>query len=60
MQVFAHSGLAVFLFDYRNFGGSDGEPRNLVVPQRHVQDWRAALAHIKTTKVRASLLIQPF
>lgn len=38
---------AVFLFDYRNFGGSAGTPRNLVNPWRHVQDLRAALSHIR-------------
>jgi len=46
-EHFANHGLAVFLFDYRNFGGSDGEPRNLIDPWRHLQDWRAALAHVR-------------
>lgn len=44
---FVERGLAVFLFDYRNFGASDGEPRNLVSPRRHVQDWHAAIAHVR-------------
>jgi len=47
-QRFVHRGLAVFLFDYRNFGGSDGQPRNLVNPSRHLQDWQAALAHVRS------------
>ncbi len=47
-EVFADRGLAVFLFDYRNFGGSDGEPRNLVSPRRHLQDWRAAVSHVRS------------
>lgn len=46
-EAFARHGLAVFLFDYRNFGASDGEPRNLIDPWRHVQDWRAALEHVR-------------
>lgn len=46
-EKFVDRGLAVFLFDYRNFGGSDGEPRNLVNPWRHVQDWHAAVAHVR-------------
>jgi pimeloyl-ACP methyl ester carboxylesterase len=46
-EKFVERGLAVFLFDYRNFGGSDGEPRNLVNPWRHVQDWQAAIAHVR-------------
>lgn len=47
-EAFARRGLAVFLFDYRNFGASDGEPRNLIDPWRHVQDWRAALEHVRS------------
>ncbi|MFQ5652725.1 MAG: alpha/beta hydrolase [bacterium] len=47
-EAFAKWGLSVFLFDYRNFGDSDGEPRNLVNPFRHVADWRAAIAHVRT------------
>ena len=47
-ERFVQRGLAVFLFDYRGFGDSDGEPRNNVPPRRHVDDWRAALAHIRS------------
>lgn len=46
-EKFVERGLAAFLFDYRNFGGSDGTPRNLVSPRRHLQDWRAALDHVR-------------
>jgi len=45
---FASHGLAVYLFDYRCFGGSDGEPRNYVDPRRHIQDWQAAIDHIRS------------
>lgn len=41
-------GIAVLLFDYRNFGESEGEPRNLVWPSRHLQDWKAAVAYART------------
>ncbi len=47
-EHFAAKGMAVFLFDYRNFGGSEGEPRNLVNPWRHLADWKAALSHVRT------------
>jgi len=51
LQVFAERfvelGMAVFLFDYRNFGESEGKPRNLVSYRRHLQDWEAAIAHVK-------------
>jgi fermentation-respiration switch protein FrsA (DUF1100 family) len=33
-EAFAESGLAVLLFDYRNFGSSEGTPRNWVRPCR--------------------------
>lgn len=46
-EHFARKGLAVFLFDYRNFGESEGKPRNLVSPPRHLQDWQAALSHVQ-------------
>ena len=36
-----------FLFDYRTFGQSDGEPRHLVNPFHHIQDWLAAIAHVR-------------
>lgn len=47
-QAFAAGGLAAFLFDYRSFGGSDGNPRHWVSPSRHVEDWRAAVAYVHT------------
>lgn len=47
-EKFTERGLAVFLFDYRNFGESSGTPRNLVNPFRHARDWRAAIAHVRT------------
>ena len=46
-ERFAEAGLAVFVFDYRYFGDSDGYPRNLVSPARQLQDWRAAIAHVR-------------
>lgn len=43
-ERFAARGYAVFAFDYRGFGESDGEPRNLIAPARQVADLRAAVA----------------
>ncbi len=45
---FAAEGFACLVFDYRNFGESEGEPRNWVSPRRHQQDWRAALEFART------------
>ena len=49
-ERFASEGLAVFVFDYRNFGDSEGEPRNLVDPFRHLADWKAAIRHVRSLK----------
>jgi len=45
---FVAAGYAAYLFDYRGFGDSDGEPRHWVRPRRHLQDWKAAIAHART------------
>ncbi len=47
-EVFARKGLAVLLFDYRNFGASEGEPRYLANPWRHLADWGAALEYVRS------------
>lgn len=44
---FASSGLAVLVFDYRSFGGSEGEPRQWVSPARHTADWAAAVRFVQ-------------
>lgn len=45
---FVAAGYAAYLFDYRGFGDSDGEPRHWVSPRRHLQDWKAAIAHVRS------------
>lgn len=50
-ERFAMNGFAVFLFDYRNFGESEGEPRNWISPARHLKDWCAALNHVRKLEV---------
>ena len=58
-QRFAARGLAALVFDYRCFGSSDGEPRNLIDPRRHVEDWHAAIGHVRSLpQVDASRLAQ--
>ncbi len=47
-ERFAGRGLAVYLFDYRTFGGSEGKPRYLINPWRQIEDWKAALAHVRS------------
>ena len=47
-ERFAAAGYAVAVFDYRGFGDSAGEPRQLLDVAMQHQDWRAALAHART------------
>ena len=42
-EVFAAAGLAALVFDHRNFGASDGEPRQEIDPWRQVRDYRDAI-----------------
>jgi len=42
-EVFSAAGLAALVFDNRNFGASDGEPRNEIDPWQQVRDYRHAI-----------------
>lgn len=44
---FQSAGLHVIAFEYRGFGGSDGEPRQLVSPRAQLEDWQSALAYAR-------------
>ena len=46
-EAFCDAGYAVFLFDYRHFGDSGGEPRQLLSPKQEIQDWLAALNFVR-------------
>ena len=41
-ERFAAAGMHVLVFDYRHFGASDGQPRQLVSVRRQLQDYAAA------------------
>jgi len=43
VERFRAAGYATLRFDYRGFGASDGEPRYLVAPRRHIEDLHAAI-----------------
>jgi fermentation-respiration switch protein FrsA (DUF1100 family) len=47
VEAFVSMGLAVFLFDYRYFGGSEGQPRQLIDPKISLEDWRSALTFVR-------------
>ncbi|MFN2495353.1 MAG: alpha/beta hydrolase [Pseudonocardiaceae bacterium] len=42
-ECFAAAGLAVLLFDYRHFGASGGQPRQLIDVGRQQEDYHAAV-----------------
>jgi fermentation-respiration switch protein FrsA (DUF1100 family) len=47
-ERFAQAGMSVLLFDYRHFGASGGEPRQLVSVRHQLEDWAAAIATART------------
>lgn len=46
-EAFCNAGYAVFAFDYRHFGESGGEPRQILNPWREVEDWLAATKFVR-------------
>jgi pimeloyl-ACP methyl ester carboxylesterase len=46
-SAFAAAGFATVAFDYRHFGDSDGEPRQVMSVRRQLEDVEAALAFVK-------------
>lgn len=47
-EAFARAGYGVFVFDYRHFGASGGDPRQVLVPGREVEDWLTALDFVRS------------
>ena len=47
-EAFASAGLAALVFDNRNFGASDGEPRQEIDPWAQVRDYRHAITYAET------------
>ncbi|AFR47625.1 alpha/beta hydrolase [Gordonia sp. KTR9] len=43
-ERFTEAGYSCLVFDYRHFGDSDGEPRQLLSIRRQLDDWAAAIA----------------
>jgi pimeloyl-ACP methyl ester carboxylesterase len=46
-QAFVAAGYRVVVFDYRHFGDSPGEPRQLLDLKRQYADWDAAIAYAR-------------
>jgi dienelactone hydrolase len=47
-ELFAGAGLAALVFDYRHFGASSGQPRQLLDIRRQLADWAAAVAFVRS------------
>jgi len=47
-EEFAAAGLGVLVFDHRNFGASDGEPRGEIDPWAQIRDYRHAISFART------------
>lgn len=49
-ERYAAEGLAVLLFDYRGFGASGGEPRQVIDIGAQLDDWRTAIRYARDFK----------
>ncbi|CAN7308130.1 alpha/beta hydrolase [Pseudomonas sp. LjRoot71] len=47
-EKFCRAGYACLVFDYRHFGASEGQPRQLLDIAHQLQDWRSAVAYART------------
>ncbi|MCA2286935.1 alpha/beta hydrolase, partial [Mycobacterium avium] len=47
-ERFTAAGYVCLVFDYRHFGASSGEPRQLLDIDKQLQDWRSAVAYART------------
>jgi fermentation-respiration switch protein FrsA (DUF1100 family) len=47
-EVYCAAGFGALVFDNRNFGASDGEPRQHIDPWRQVSDYRDAITYSST------------
>ncbi|MEM8531781.1 MAG: alpha/beta fold hydrolase, partial [Chloroflexota bacterium] len=46
-ERFADAGMAVLLYDHRNFGASDGTPRNDIDPWQQIRDYQQAISFVR-------------
>lgn len=47
-EAFAEEGYSALVFDYRNFGDSDGDPRQAIAFRSQRQDWRSAVQYARS------------
>jgi fermentation-respiration switch protein FrsA (DUF1100 family) len=46
--AFAEAGFVVLVHDHRNFGSSDGAPRQDIDPWAQIADWRRAISYLES------------
>ncbi|KAF8608191.1 alpha/beta-hydrolase [Ceratobasidium sp. AG-I] len=46
-EAFVSKGYAVLLFDYRRWGGSGGSPRNVLLVNEQLEDYRTVISHAR-------------
>lgn len=44
---YQQAGMAALAFDYRNCGESEGEPRQLILIRRQIEDYKAAIEYVR-------------
>ncbi|ENX21498.1 hypothetical protein F892_00730 [Acinetobacter vivianii] len=49
-ERFCEAGYACLLFDYRHFGDSEGQPRQLLDIQKQLEDWQAAINFVRDSE----------
>jgi dienelactone hydrolase len=47
-ERFTAAGYGCLVFDYRHFGGSEGQPRQLLSISRQLEDWHAAIGYARS------------
>jgi hypothetical protein len=47
-ELFADSGMAALVYDNRNLGASDGEPRGEIDPWKQINDYRDAISYARS------------
>jgi pimeloyl-ACP methyl ester carboxylesterase len=47
-EFIVNAGAAVLIFDYRGFGGSDGDPRQHADPNMQIEDYKSAIDFVQT------------
>lgn len=50
-EKFATNGFVVLLHDHRNFGASDGTPRQDIDPWCQIADWRRAISFLESQEI---------